>query len=62
MKPIALMLLLVVLLASFLAGYLTRALTHSHDTTADAEEFRKAEQALDKLFTIDPQPRPRKQP
>ncbi len=62
MKPIALMLLLVVLLAAFLAGYLTRALTHSHNAAADAEEFRKAEQALDKLFTIDPQPRTRKQP
>lgn len=57
MKSIALMLLLAVLLAAFLAGYVTRALTHSRDATADAEEFRKAEQALDELFTIDPKPR-----
>ncbi len=62
MKPIALMLFLSVMLACFLAGYLTRALTHPHDAAADAEEFRQAEQALDKLFSIDPQPRTRKQP
>ncbi len=61
MKPIALMLLLVVLLAAFCAGYVVRALTHSHDATADAGEFRKAEQALDKLFTIDPKPRSKKE-
>lgn len=62
MKPIALMMLLAFLLASYIAGYVTRAVTHPRNAAADAAEFQRAEQALDSLFTIDPQPRPRKQP
>lgn len=62
MKPIAFMMLLAFLLASFVAGFVTRAVTHPRRAAADAVEFQRAEQALDAVFTIDPQPRPRKQP
>lgn len=62
MKPIALMMLLAILLAAYTAGYVTRAVTHPRHAAAAAAEFQRAEQALDSLFTIDPQPRPRKQP
>lgn len=62
MKLIALMMLLVFLLAAFVAGYAIRALTHSRPAAADAAEFQRAEQALDSVLTIDPHPRPKKQP
>jgi hypothetical protein len=58
MKPGFILMIFVALMASFVAGYLTRMISHEQAMAGEAAKaFRKTEHALDGVFQIDSPPR-----